>query len=109
MVPDDVDAVEPDDVFADDPDEDEPVRRVLVVPLDRRAVEGDEVVVAGGAAISAWFRSTAEMESIGIVGTTDKALSTGDLSAFVQAVAASTTAIARKIRFIVALLFGLIP
>ncbi|MGE5749120.1 MAG: hypothetical protein ACM31F_04120 [Gemmatimonas sp.] len=43
---------------------------------------------------------------MGTVGTTDNALSTGDLSAFVQAVAASTTAIARKIRFIVALLSG---
>jgi hypothetical protein len=110
VVPDDVDAVDPDEVPDDVPaDEllvpDDPERRVDVEPLERRVVvregDADDVPVAGGAATSpgAGVCSMGETESIGTVGDTDSALSTGDLSALVQPAPASTTIVARRILF----------
>ena len=108
VVPDEVDAVVPFDVPADDPDEPDDVRRVDVAPLDLRvelplALAGDVETVAGGPATSpgAWFCSIGDIESIWTVGATERALSTFDVSLFVHAIAATSKRPERKTRFMI--------
>lgn len=93
VVPPDDEAV-PDE--ADDPDDpDELPDRVAVDPLDVDRLAGVDV---DGDATSpvAGVCSITEIESSGRVGVIERALSTGDLSAFVQADAAAMAQAANK-------------
>jgi hypothetical protein len=106
VVPDEVDAVDPLDPEV--PEEAVPDDRLL----ERRGAKLVRVVdgATGVLTTAAWFCSSAEIESIGMVGAMESALSTGELSALEQAIVPPSTSAATNMNFFIlsTLIWGLL-